>query len=487
MFSKCTSDHYICEECFFNSIKQNYPWEICIFPKCSSPMYLNKILANKKSNETIKMDIINQGTKILNGFEADAPTKLSYVLCCNGLTLEECNTCHKQYCNTCLQVKFDPNDPSSSSDEHKCIEEHLEAAKKIKEKTRHCPKCHILIERTEGCSHMFCTSCNTCFDWDSGHIMISNSNPLYQQFIQETGGCINNTPLAHCINLSADKTILGGIYQLVRDLETIIATSHGPLTATVDYTTFYRSLKTTKGFLGEFKQKYFIYKSKKIGLVLGELLIMFLNPLYPILKLLEENLTHYNKAMEFFFAYFKHVGHLGFVPLHQLSMLCSGTPINLEALTFYNEFNKNLEPGLKFFNPELHAQTASTFVHKLAESLNLKKKLFKILLHEIENFKREFTKYLEIYNIDFREFMNIMIFAFDLSYNQYKLLFHFLIYDESIFKEIISIDIDLLFSPVTINEQVFNYDPKLLDILIEGGKVLCQNQRQLDMKYFKSN
>lgn len=52
-------------------------------------------------------------------------------------------------------------------DEERIIQDILTAERTELLNTQPCPKCHIRIEKNGGCSHMFCSRCNTHFTWKS--------------------------------------------------------------------------------------------------------------------------------------------------------------------------------------------------------------------------------------------------------------------------------------------------------------------------------
>jgi len=53
----------------------------------------------------------------------------------------------------------------------------------INKDTKPCPKCGIMIHKIDGCAQMWCTSCNTAFDWRSGKIETGRiHNPHFFEF-----------------------------------------------------------------------------------------------------------------------------------------------------------------------------------------------------------------------------------------------------------------------------------------------------------------
>lgn len=86
-----------------------------------------------------------------------------------------CNCCKQEFCEDCLVV-LEPN--------HKCKSSDKATVKMIKETTRPCPKCASRIYRISGCNQMFCTTCHTGFDWETGKIIKSNfHNPHRMEWL----------------------------------------------------------------------------------------------------------------------------------------------------------------------------------------------------------------------------------------------------------------------------------------------------------------
>lgn len=91
-----------------------------------------------------------------------------------------CGLCETFTCKDCFEVKG-----SSRDAPHACKEENLATANELKRSTKGCPKCGIRIFRTEGCSQMFCTACNTPFDWNTGRVIEGRvHNPHAFEFYQ---------------------------------------------------------------------------------------------------------------------------------------------------------------------------------------------------------------------------------------------------------------------------------------------------------------
>jgi hypothetical protein len=122
---------------------------------------------------------------------------------CRGMlsTQWKCGICSTKVCNKCLAIKRLGKEEEKKEDVHECKEEDLETAKLIQSETKNCPKCGVCIFKIQGCDQMWCTNCNTPFDWKSGQIINGNiHNPHYFEWLQrEQGGEItNNRGLQGC-------------------------------------------------------------------------------------------------------------------------------------------------------------------------------------------------------------------------------------------------------------------------------------------------
>ncbi len=81
---------------------------------------------------------------------------------CRGILAHDwkCGLCQTQVCEDCREIQ-------SASAIHECDPEVVKSVKLMVADSRPCPSCGVGIQRTEGCSHMFCTSCKTGFDWNT--------------------------------------------------------------------------------------------------------------------------------------------------------------------------------------------------------------------------------------------------------------------------------------------------------------------------------
>lgn len=73
-----------------------------------------------------------------------------------------CQLCSIKMCKRCrLQIIVDDD----NNHHHVCDEDIVKTVELIKTKTKPCPACLTPIQRSVGCNTMFCTACNTGFNW----------------------------------------------------------------------------------------------------------------------------------------------------------------------------------------------------------------------------------------------------------------------------------------------------------------------------------
>ena len=73
--------------------------------------------------------------------------------------ISTCDLCDTVYCMLCEKIR--------RNDEHKCKEDDVENVKYFAKHVQ-CPKCHVYIEKSQGCDHMHCTNCQTNFLYSTG-------------------------------------------------------------------------------------------------------------------------------------------------------------------------------------------------------------------------------------------------------------------------------------------------------------------------------
>ena len=110
---------------------------------------------------------------------------------CQGFlsTAWKCGLCEWYSCGTCLTVKGQHRDTA-----HECKKEDVETAELIRKDSKSCPNCGQYIQKSSGCSQMFCISCQTPFDWETGKIVTKGAihNPHYYEWMARNGGIPRN-------------------------------------------------------------------------------------------------------------------------------------------------------------------------------------------------------------------------------------------------------------------------------------------------------
>jgi hypothetical protein len=102
---------------------------------------------------------------------------------CKGFlsTAWKCGLCEKHACSQCHVVL------EGDKKEHVCDPDTLATAKLIVSQSKPCPGCHINISKIDGCNQMWCTICNTAWDWKSGRIETKVHNPHYFEYMRNRG------------------------------------------------------------------------------------------------------------------------------------------------------------------------------------------------------------------------------------------------------------------------------------------------------------
>jgi hypothetical protein len=112
---------------------------------------------------------------------------------CKGFLSQawKCGMCEWYSCNKCFDIKGPAHDSP-----HECTADALETAALIRKNCKPCPKCGEQIEHGGGCSQMWCISCQTPWDWNTGKIVTSGPihNPLYYEWQRRTGNAAPHNP-----------------------------------------------------------------------------------------------------------------------------------------------------------------------------------------------------------------------------------------------------------------------------------------------------
>ena len=98
---------------------------------------------------------------------------------CKGYLNDDfvCGLCDVAVCRDCREIL---------EEGHTCKQENIDTVKAIEAETRPCPTCQSRIFKLEGCLQMFCTSCHTAFDWETGIIERGRvHNPHYFDWLRK--------------------------------------------------------------------------------------------------------------------------------------------------------------------------------------------------------------------------------------------------------------------------------------------------------------
>jgi hypothetical protein len=104
---------------------------------------------------------------------------------CKGFlsTAWKCGLCEKWTCHHCQELIGPTKDT-----EHTCDSDKVASARLIEQESRPCPKCGARICKIDGCNQMWCTVCNTGFDWRTGTLAKGPiHNPHFFQWMQRNG------------------------------------------------------------------------------------------------------------------------------------------------------------------------------------------------------------------------------------------------------------------------------------------------------------
>nr|QBK86028.1 MAG: E3 ubiquitin-protein ligase [Marseillevirus LCMAC101] len=85
-----------------------------------------------------------------------------------------CENCDTEICGTCKAIKF----PS-----HRCKKADILTTQLIEGDSKPCPKCKVMVFKSEGCNDMFCTHCQTSFNWHT--LMINRGFIPHNPYLAE--------------------------------------------------------------------------------------------------------------------------------------------------------------------------------------------------------------------------------------------------------------------------------------------------------------
>jgi hypothetical protein len=108
----------------------------------------------------------------------------------------KCGICENKFCSRCHDKLIE------NAKEHVCDEEKVKTVDLIKKQCKNCPKCGVSIFKISGCNQMWCTSCNTAWDWKTRRIETKPiHNPHYFEYLNSQGLDVPNNNHVHDCNV----------------------------------------------------------------------------------------------------------------------------------------------------------------------------------------------------------------------------------------------------------------------------------------------
>jgi hypothetical protein len=118
-----------------------------------------------------------------------------------------CGLCAREYCRRCHELRDD-------DDAHACDASNVASVRLMKRDTKACPTCAAPIYKIYGCDQMWCTACNTAFDWRSLELIKRRvHNPHYLEYARlhpEAAQRRDGNGVAECgvVQCDADVSVL---------------------------------------------------------------------------------------------------------------------------------------------------------------------------------------------------------------------------------------------------------------------------------------
>ena len=161
----------------------------------------------------------------------DATTITCFKPNCKGILNEDgvCITCDHFNCRKCSTL-------SLKSEDHTCKEEDILTTNSLEKDSQRCPECKEVITKIVACDVMFCTLCNTSFNYKTGKKITSGSrhNPHYLEWLEKNGMAYsanetieNNETLLSPIRIKSllkkhkvahSKHLIDSVYRLIYEM-----------------------------------------------------------------------------------------------------------------------------------------------------------------------------------------------------------------------------------------------------------------------------
>jgi len=141
----------------------------------------------EKRSVTEKQKMLEEKFAVLDEFsDIQAETEVLSMPCgvvsCKGFCNKQnsCLICGETTCSECREIV---------KQGHVCDKDLVKTIKLLEKQSKACPSCKVRISKIDGCNQMFCTNCNTAFNWETGQIENGRiHNPHYFDWLKRNGG-----------------------------------------------------------------------------------------------------------------------------------------------------------------------------------------------------------------------------------------------------------------------------------------------------------
>jgi hypothetical protein len=213
---KC--NHEICNECR----KPLSRHHICdMVRKQKFQLYL-KYVNDKSDSFSIINDLKFKIYRWRRNYEIEDDISTQYFIVC-PCPKENCNGCitNENYeCSICKSLLCSKCNILISGEEHNCKQTDIKTNMTLQKISKPCPKCAVPIQKSDGCNQMWCTQCNTAFDWVSGKIIKGSiHNPHYFEWFNNTHNSTLYESNINCNGLPDQRYFLTHINLIIRKKE----------------------------------------------------------------------------------------------------------------------------------------------------------------------------------------------------------------------------------------------------------------------------
>ena len=163
------------------------------------PEYINRLkLIKKEMNSILQLMRVEESSDWNAVRRKKVTTERRFIRACTSGACKgflssawKCGLCNQHACSKCHVVIGTEIDV-----DHECDPDTLATAKLISSEAKPCPGCHINISKIDGCNQMWCTMCNTAWDWKTGNIETKVHNPHYFEYLRtlKPGRLVDRNP-----------------------------------------------------------------------------------------------------------------------------------------------------------------------------------------------------------------------------------------------------------------------------------------------------